>query len=115
MSWFPVAFRLPAFASRSSDARRGIGPSSRSAYRAKSPDLDGVTAFRTHELRPGVGASSTPRTVVLAPAERSPQPAPAAFQRPVLTPRYQHPSAGPSLRGIDGGSRNSPVRASPRL
>jgi hypothetical protein len=53
MSWFPVAFRLPAFASRPSDSRRGIGPSSRSAYRARSPDLDGVTAFRTHELQPG--------------------------------------------------------------
>jgi hypothetical protein len=53
MSWFPVAFRLPAFAFRPSDSRRGIGPSSRSAYRARSPDLDGVTAFRTHELQPG--------------------------------------------------------------
>ena len=37
MSRFPVAFRLPAFASRSSDARRGVGPSLRSAYRAKPP------------------------------------------------------------------------------
>ena len=56
MSRFPVAFRLPAFASRSSDARRGVGPSSRSAYRTRpkdAPDLDGVTAFRTNELRPG--------------------------------------------------------------
>jgi len=53
-SRFPVAFPLPAFASRSSDSRRGIGLSSRSAYRATfRPDLDGVTAFRTHELRPG--------------------------------------------------------------
>ena len=52
VSRFPAAFRLPAFASRSSDSRRGIGPSSRSAYRA-SPDPDGVTAFRTHEQRPG--------------------------------------------------------------
>jgi hypothetical protein len=32
---FPVAFRLPAFASRSSASRRGIGLSSRSAYRPK--------------------------------------------------------------------------------
>jgi NAD(P)-dependent dehydrogenase (short-subunit alcohol dehydrogenase family) len=37
LSRFPVAFRLPAFASRSSDARRGIGPSSRSAYRTRPP------------------------------------------------------------------------------
>jgi hypothetical protein len=32
LSRFPAAFPLPAFASRSSDARRGVGPSSRSAY-----------------------------------------------------------------------------------
>ena len=31
--WFPAAFRPPAFASRSSFTRRGVGPSSRSAYR----------------------------------------------------------------------------------
>jgi hypothetical protein len=32
--WFPVAFRPPAFASWSSCARRGAGPSLRSAYRS---------------------------------------------------------------------------------
>jgi hypothetical protein len=32
-SWFPAAFRPPAFASRSSVSRRGIGRSLRSAYR----------------------------------------------------------------------------------
>jgi hypothetical protein len=32
-SWFPAAFRPPALASRSSFTRRGVGPSSRSAYR----------------------------------------------------------------------------------
>jgi len=56
VSRFPVAFPLPAFASRSSDTRRGVGPSSRSAYRAAPaarPDPDGVTTFRTHELRLG--------------------------------------------------------------
>jgi hypothetical protein len=56
VSRLPVAFPLPAFASRSSDTRRGVGPSSRSAYRAAPvarPDPDGVTTFRTHELRPG--------------------------------------------------------------
>ena len=51
-SRFPVAFRLPAFASWSSDSRRGVGPSSRSAYRhSRTPN--GVTASRTHELRAG--------------------------------------------------------------
>ena len=34
-SRFPVAFPLPAFASRSSDSRQGIGLSLRSAYRAR--------------------------------------------------------------------------------
>src|ERR1035437_4807145 len=34
-SRFPVAFRLPALASRSSDSRRGVRPSSRSAYRTR--------------------------------------------------------------------------------
>jgi hypothetical protein len=56
VSRFPVAFRPPAFASRSSCSRRGVGPSLRSAYRPRPrahPDLDGVTAFRTRELRPG--------------------------------------------------------------
>ena len=36
MSRFPAAFRLPAFASRSSDSRRGVGPSLRSADRTRS-------------------------------------------------------------------------------
>jgi hypothetical protein len=52
-SRFPAAFRPPAFASRSSDTRRGVGPSSRSAYRTTGSDPDGVTTFRTHEQRPG--------------------------------------------------------------
>ena len=53
---FPVAFPLPAFASRSSCSRRGVGPPLRSAYRdppKARPDPDGVTAFRTRELRSG--------------------------------------------------------------
>ena len=69
ISRFPVAFRLPAFAFRSSDSRRGVGPSSRSAYGASRPDLDGVTTFRTHELRRG-GSPSTPRTAVLSRPSR---------------------------------------------
>jgi hypothetical protein len=52
LSWFPAAFRPPAFASWSSCARPGVGLSSRSAYRPR-PDPDGVSVFHTHELRSG--------------------------------------------------------------
>ena len=37
LPWFPVAFRPPAFASRPSCSRRGVPPSSRSAYRPQTP------------------------------------------------------------------------------
>jgi hypothetical protein len=54
-SWVPAAFRPPAFASWSSCARPGVEPSSRSAYRHANSetDPDGVSVFRTHELRSG--------------------------------------------------------------
>jgi hypothetical protein len=42
LSRFPVAFRPLAFASRSSDSRRGIPPSSRSAYRPKGRTSTGL-------------------------------------------------------------------------
>ena len=42
LSRFPVAFPLPAFASRSSDARRGVGLSSRSAYRPEGRTSTGL-------------------------------------------------------------------------
>ena len=91
MSRFPAAFRLPAFASRSSDSRRGVGPSLRSAYRHQGPDPDGVTTFHTHELRPGwVPPIPRGRRCSSRPDAR-PRPAPAASQRPVPAPRYQHP------------------------
>jgi hypothetical protein len=55
MPRFPVAFRLPAFASWSSIARWGTGPPLRSAYRPPSPgpDPNGVVTLHTHEIRPG--------------------------------------------------------------
>ena len=52
ISWFPAAFPPPTFACWSSCARRGVERSSRSAYRPR-PDPDGVSVFRTHELRSG--------------------------------------------------------------
>jgi hypothetical protein len=93
LSRFPVAFRPPAFASRSSDSRRGIRPPSRSAYRPNSagPRRD----YRVPHARAttGLGALSTPRTTVLIPTEDRPQPASAAPPRLVLTPRYNlHPA-----------------------
>ena len=67
---FPVAFRPPAFASWASCSRRGVRPSSRSAYRAASgPDPDGVSTFRTHEIRPG-WVPSIPRDGGVLPAGR---------------------------------------------
>ncbi len=54
VSRFPAAFRLPAFASRVILSRPGCGPSLRSVYRITiGPDPDGVSMFRTHEIRPG--------------------------------------------------------------
>ncbi len=96
MSRFPAAFRPPAFASRSSDSRRGIGPSSRSAYRPKAGPRRG---YRVPHARAttGVGAPSTPRTAVLIPAKSSPWPAPAASRRPVPAPRYNIPPSGALL------------------
>ena len=98
-SWFPAAFRPPAFASRSSYSRRGVGPSSRSAYRTRQgvPDLDGVTAFRTHELRPG-WAPSVPRgRRCSSRTGATSRPAPAASQRPVPAPRRTSHRQGSAL------------------
>jgi hypothetical protein len=55
LSRFPAVFPPPAFASWSSCSRRGIGRSSRSAYRIAigEPDPDGVSTFRTLKQRPG--------------------------------------------------------------
>ena len=63
--------RLPAFASWSSDARRGIGPSLRSAYRARLPPGPRRGYRVPHErAATGVGAPCTPRTAVLLPADK---------------------------------------------
>jgi hypothetical protein len=63
----PVGFRPPAFASWASCSRQRVPLSSRSAYRTVTqtgPDSVGVSVFRTHETRLGLGAPCTPRTVV---------------------------------------------------
>jgi len=86
MSRFPAALRPPAFASWSSCARQGTGPSLRSAYRSllPGPDPDGVATFRAHELRPG-WVPSLPRGL------RCPH------GRQVIPGRRTPPCSGPSL------------------
>jgi hypothetical protein len=81
---------------------------------ANRPDLDGVTAFRTHELQPG-RVPSVPRG-----RRCSPQPGGVPDQRPphlngnVPAPRLKHSTwPGFTSRGITEGSSNSPVRSSP--
>jgi hypothetical protein len=79
-SRFPAAFPPPALASWPSCARRGVGRSSRSAYRPakRRPDLDGVSTFRTHKTRP-VKAPSIARG-----RRCSPRPATITSPRPPL-------------------------------
>ena len=92
---FPVAFRPPAFASRSSDTRRGSGPSSRSAYRTTASPGPRQGYHVPHaRAATGVGAPSTPGTAVLTRSAYGLRPAPAASRRPVPTPRYNIPSTG---------------------
>jgi len=93
VSRFPVAFRLPALASWSSDSRRGVGPSLRSAYRAASPGpRRGLPRF-AHTSCDWGGCLLYPEDGGALPAEKPAQPAPVASQRPVLAPRYSIPSS----------------------
>ena len=79
---------------------------------ARGPDLDGVTAFRTHELRPGWvpsiprgrRCSSRPRDVL---SRRLP-----LCHGQSLVPAAASHRQGSASRGIDEGSRDSPVRSS---
>jgi hypothetical protein len=101
MPRFPAAFRPPAFASRSSHPRRGVGPPSRSAYRTNSPDPDGVTTFRTHEQRPG-RASLIPRGRWCSPRPGTvPGRAPAAISAASPYTPLLHPIHG---AGVDEAS-----------
>ena len=100
MPRFPAAFRLPAFASRSSHPRRGVGPPSRSAYRAKGPDPDGVTTFRTHEPRPG-RASLIPRGRWCSPGQAQSPAGTRRFAAASPCTPLQHPIHG---AGVDEAS-----------
>jgi hypothetical protein len=115
-SWFPAAFRLPALASWSSCARRGIGPSLRSACRtSRSGPRRGYRVPHTQDVT-GVGALCTPRTVVLIP-DRSDSATGTRriFSGQSLFPAMIPTGLGAPSRGINEGSSNSPVRSSPHL
>ena len=102
MSWFPVAFQLPAF--RFSVIRcppRSWALLTVGLPASITPDLDGVTAFRTFELRPGWvppiprgrRCSSRPRDVL---GRRLP-----LFRGESFNPAPTFPSTrGSELRGI---------------
>ena len=115
-SRFPVAFRLPAFASRSSDSRRGLGPPSRSAYRTRQSESGPRRGYHVPHARAmtGVGALYTPRTTVLAPVWTDcPAGACRSSTASPSTPFQQPITRGSALRGINEGSSTSPVRSSP--
>ena len=115
-SRFPVAFPPPAFASRSSDAHRGVRPSSRSAYRTPRTRRT-RRDYRVPHARAttGLGAPYTPGTAVLLPAEGRARPAPAALRRLVLETLFQAPSQAIRFTRHQRRFSNSPVRSSPRL
>jgi hypothetical protein len=113
LSRFSAAFRLPAFASRSSDSRRGVGPSLRSAYRTWVRTSTGLPRSARVScgrggcpLYPGDGGALPGQVVSLTGACRFAAASPC-------TP-LRHPIArGSASRGINEGSSHSPVRPFP--
>ena len=108
---FPVAFRPPALASRSSFSRRESRPSSRSAYRPHDRTSNGVTSVPHIRAATGEGALCAPGTVVLIPTEATSRPAPAASLRPVPCPRQPSHRRGCSLN--EASTKGSHVFARP--
>jgi hypothetical protein len=105
-SRFPAAFRLPALASWSSCSRQGVGRSSRSAYRPTAGPRRGFHVSHA-QAATGVGALYIPGTTVLTRTGHDHQPASAASQRPVPTPRHHDPSKrGSASRDINEGSND---------
>jgi hypothetical protein len=102
MSRFPVAFRPPAFASRSSDTRRGIRPSSRSASQPNGWTSTGLPRSAHMSCDRG-GCPSIPRGRRCSPrtGDRA-QPAPAASQRPV--PKTTTPTLPSAAAPLDEAS-----------
>jgi hypothetical protein len=112
----PAVFRLPTFASRSSDSRRGVGPSLRSAYRTSPPGpRRGLPRFaRTSCDRGGC---------LLCPEDGGALPDWADFPAdacrfPAASPYapLPHPIGGTDRNETSvGGLGSSPVRSASRL
>jgi hypothetical protein len=116
-SRFPVASPLPVFAFRSSDARRGVGPSSRSAYRTAPTGASRTPTGLPRSARTSCDRGGCP----LYPEDGGALPgrgtcSAGACRSTAASP--DHPAAashrqGSASRGINEGSRDSPVRSSP--
>jgi hypothetical protein len=102
-SQFPAAFRPPAFASRSSHTRQGIGSPHGRPTDPHGPDPDGVTAFRTHELRPGWVPPITRGQVVLTRPGRLPDRHPPLRSGQSLNPATTSHHARLSFTGHQQG------------
>src|SRR6266545_4463240 len=88
----------------SSCARWGVGPPSRSAYRANWPPGPHRGCCVAHEQdATGQGAPFTPGTAVRSQPTNTPRLAPAAFQRPVPTAPLEHPTGGGHLHEASSG------------
>jgi hypothetical protein len=115
VSRFPVAFPPPTFAFRSSDARRGVGLSSRSAYRPEGRTSTGLPlSARTSWGRGGCllypedGGAHPGRGTCSAGACRFT----AASPYVLANPSHRR---GPLYEASVGGLSSSPVRPAPRL
>src|SRR6266542_2041921 len=95
----------------SSCARWGVGPPSRSAYRANWPPGPHRGCCVAHEQdATGQGAPFTPGTAVRSQPTTTPRLAPAASQRPVPTAPLEHPTGGGHLHEASSGVRlRSPI------
>lgn len=116
MSRVSVAFRLPAFASRPSDSRRGTGPSSRSAYRPNGTGpRRGLPRFACTSYDRG-GCLLCPEDGGALPDwTRSPA---GACRFPAASPcaPLRHPIGGADRNETSArGSCASPVRSASRL
>jgi len=114
VSRFPAAFRPPAFASCAILSRRGVLPSSRSAYQPMGWTSTGFP--RSARMSPDRGGCLLdPGAVVPTRSERNIPTSTCRF--PAASPTPLPPATirrGPQSRGINEGSRDSPVRSSSR-